>query len=96
MTTYTITKSNFLNWYYNTGCDQSQEQMRVALGEGVIEHLLVFNQVVITAQDIFEEADLSSMPIHFLETFRGIEHFMEVDEAVEKGILTNDFEIKLI
>lgn len=39
-TEFTITKANFLNFYFNTGDDGSQHEMRVNEGYNVVDALL--------------------------------------------------------
>lgn len=69
MATFTVSKINFLEWYYNCGSDQEQESMRNDLGDFAIEQLIAEGEVKITADDIFAECEITCMPCSFLNEF---------------------------
>jgi hypothetical protein len=90
MKTYTITKQNFLEWYFNTGADDEQESMRKDLGERVIESLINIGQSNIVIEEIFNECETSCIPLYLLEEFEKDEDYKEV------GDLEGIFNIELI
>lgn len=89
MKTYTITKENFLNWYYNTGSDDEQESMVNDLGAMAIEHLFRNGKFEFSVYSAFEEAEKDIIPLCFLEEFD------DSDER-EVGDLQEECEIKLL
>ena len=78
MATYTVTKGNFLTWYYNSGSDQEQESLRNDLGDSVIEQLLKHGKVTTTAEEIFDGCEIVCMPCYLLEEFAD-----DYDDCVE-------------
>jgi len=76
--TFTVKKKAFLNWYYNSGADQDQEQMRTDLGDSIIEQLIEYGKVTTTAEEIFDECEISCMPCYLLEEFDN-----DYDDCVE-------------
>lgn len=96
MATFTVKKQNFLEWYYNSDSDQEQEQNRISLGERVIEELMSSGKITITVEEIFEECELSCMPIHILEEFEfDYDDYIEIGDT-ESGIELGVDEVVLI
>jgi len=94
MKKFTITKEQFINWYFNTGADQDQERMRTDLGDSIIEQLLEKGCAEINVTDIFEdEAELSCIPIRYTE--EASQYPQECENGCELGEL-DEFEIKLV
>lgn len=83
MKTYTITKQNFLEWYFNTGADDDQESMRTDLGDRVIERLLSGEDFFYSVEDAFNECEKSCIPIAYLEEFDDRE-LLEVEDLKEE------------
>lgn len=62
LTNFTITKASFLNFYYNTGDDGSQHQMRVDLGYEIINSILEGGEVSIpTPEGLIETCEYFRM-----------------------------------
>lgn len=96
MATYTLTKKNFLQWYYNSDSDQEQEEMRKDLGQHVIDQLLEFGECTVTVEEIFAECSIENMPIHFLNEFPSdSEDYIEIGFS-ESPINLNEDEIILV
>jgi len=90
MKTYTITKQNFLHWYFNTGADDEQESLRTDLGNRVIDSLINIGQSNITIEEIFEECEKSCIPLDYLEEFE------ESEDGLEVCDLEDECEVNLI
>lgn len=73
MKTYTITKKNFLQWYFKTGADCDQKEMVYDLGKTVLDLLFNNEDAVITTDDIFLIANLDCIPLSYLEEFKNDE-----------------------
>lgn len=94
MKKFTITKEQFISWYFNTGADQDQERMRTELGGSVIEQLLEKGCAEVNVTDIFEsEAELSCIPISY--TQEASQYPQECENHCELGEL-DGFEIQLV
>jgi len=88
MKTYTITKENFLNWYYCTGADDEQKDARTEMGRRVIDRLLNGEDFHFSVEDAFNEVEVSCIPLSYLEEFS--------DDDREVGDLDETVEINLI
>lgn len=96
MATYTLTKKNFLQWYYNSDSDQEQEEMRKDLGQHVIDHLLEYGECTVSIDEIFAECSIENMGIHFLNEFpNDDETYIEIGDLDSPIDLKVD-EIKLV
>jgi hypothetical protein len=85
---FTITKKNFIDWYFNTGSDQEQEDVRKSLGELAVESLMDGQPVNITASDIWESCETSIIPIDRTEeSDKWDGDFLEVGE-IEGATIT--------
>jgi hypothetical protein len=89
MKTYTITKQNFLLWFFNTGDDKSQKEMRTDLGKKAIEKLLNGETFTYSVEDAFNECETSCIPLMYLEEFHE-------GEEIEIGDLEYECEVTLI
>lgn len=69
MKTYTITKQNFLEWFFNTGDDKNQEEARTDLGKRAIERLFSGEDFFYSVEDAFNECEISCIPLAYLEEF---------------------------
>jgi predicted nucleic-acid-binding protein len=67
MKTYYITRKNFLDWFYNTGADQEQHQMRKDLGYEVVDKLIKDNEFKVTTKDIFEGTDYYAVRLSYCQ-----------------------------
>jgi len=89
MKIYTITKQNFLHWFFNTGDDGSQKNMRTELGGRAIEKLLKGEDFSYSVYDAFDDCELGCIPLMYLEEFHE-------GEEIEVGDLDYECEITLI
>ena len=69
MKTYTITKENYINWFFNSGSDQEQEATRKDLGDRLVERLLSGEDFFYSVDDAFNEVDVEVIPLSYLEEF---------------------------
>ena len=92
--TYKITKTNFLNWYFNSGCDQEQEETRAILGGKVIEMLLNEGKAKLSVKELFEDSNHETIPCEFLEGFD--ENFNDGEYIQIGDFNVGDFKIKLV
>lgn len=87
---FTITKKNFLQWYFNTGADSDQKDLRTNLGEQVIQSLFDSGKSKITIKSVFNEnCEKSCIPLHYLEEFKE-------NDGRELQDLTENWELTLI
>jgi hypothetical protein len=91
MKTYTITKQNFLEWFFNTGDLKSQKESRTDLGKRAIERLLRGEDFFYSVEDAFNECSIESIPIMFLEEFKNDGY-----DELEVGDLDYECEVTLI
>ena len=75
-----ITEFDFINWYFNSGSDQEQEEMATSLGNRIIDGLLD-GAVTITPQDILDECNQDIIPLNIVENYDGNEQ--EIGEIFE-------------
>jgi hypothetical protein len=62
LTNFTMTSASFLDFYYNTGDDQSQNQMREDIGYEVVNALLEGREFKLpTAEGLFEDCGFNRM-----------------------------------
>jgi hypothetical protein len=69
MKTYTITKKNFLEWWFNTGLDQEQKANKEDLGARAVERLLSGEDFFYSVEDAFNECEIECIPLRYLEEF---------------------------
>ena len=67
-TTVRITKESFLNWYFESGSDQEQDDTVKHMGNLAKKHLLGAKPLP-TAQDLFDEVDITAIPQYYFEGF---------------------------
>ena len=90
-----IKTSDFINWMFNTGADQDQEREVLDLGRRVIEQLMK-GDVTITPQDILDQCEPLVIPLVIVEGFEDTMSFDEIEDAIEDGRISKDFEIRLV
>jgi hypothetical protein len=85
MKTYTITKENFLKYFFQSGSDQEQEANQIDLGQRVIERLLSGEDFFYSVEDAFNECEVSCIPLAYLEEFDDDNEFEvgELEEVVD-------------
>jgi hypothetical protein len=95
MKNYTITQANFLEWYFNTGEDGDQKDMRTNLGEKAIDFLFSGKEFTFSVYDAFNECEQGCIPIKYLEEF-GKDEQLGNDNTIEVMDLTFECEISLL
>lgn len=90
MSTYHITKNNFLKWYFEDGQDSENYQTKQELAELVINRLFEYDICVINTQSIFNECNQDAIQISYLEEFK------DLDIHTELGDYEPNFELILI
>jgi len=92
---YTITQANFLEWYFNTGEDGSQKDMRTNLGKKAIDCLFEGKVFTFSVFDAFDECEKGCIPIKYLEEF-GKDEKLGNDDTLEVMDLPFECEISLL
>ena len=87
METLKIKSADFINWMYNSGADQDQEQEALNLGYSIIESLLE-GAVTITPKDILDECNHDIIPLCIVVGYE--------ESDVEIGEVFDDYEVVLI
>ena len=87
METLKIKSADFIEWMYNSGADQEQEQSALDLGYMVIERLLD-GSVTITPKDILDECNHDIIPLCIVVGYE--------ESDVEIGEVFDDYELVLI
>jgi hypothetical protein len=64
----TIKEEVFLDWYFNNGYDQCQEQTVKDLGREVRDELINNGTYTVNAQDIFDYVNQGVIPIRLVES----------------------------
>jgi len=91
-----IKNADFINWYFNSGYDDEQESVLLELGRS-IAHRLMDGNVTITLQDILDELiDKTIMPLNIVEGFEVVDSNMEIQDGIQYGRISEDFEIELV
>ena len=89
MKIYTIQKTRFLEWYFESGQDQENEEIRKELGEKVVNSLFREGFSHIITRDIFDICNQEAIKTHFLEEF-------DEDSEKELGDLDDNCAVVLI
>jgi hypothetical protein len=87
MRTLKIKTKNFLNWYYNCGSDQEQEETALNLGYRIIEGLFD-GGISIVPEEILNECNHEIIPLMIIEGYNNS------DKIVSD--IFSDYEIVLI
>jgi hypothetical protein len=87
METLKIKSADFIEWMYNSGADQEQEQSALDLGYMVIERLLD-GSVTITPKDILDECNHDIIPLCIVVGYE--------ESDVEIGEVFDEYEVVLI
>lgn len=91
MQRFTITTTNFLNWYFNTGADQEQESILESLGKRIKDELMEHGKSKVTAKDLFDECNPEWIPLNLTEEYNAKFH---TDRVLSE--LKDNWIIKLI
>lgn len=87
--TFHITKSRFIEWYYESGQDQEIEDLKSDLVNIVIAQLSTNGKAEITVEQLFEDCNKESIKLSYLEEF-------DLDEDRELSELEEEYEVELI
>jgi hypothetical protein len=82
-----IKTSKFIDWYFNSGADQEQEEIALSLGQRII-HGLLDGAVTITPQEILDECSHDIIPLSIVDGWE--------DDDREIGETFADYEVELI
>ena len=82
---YTITESNFLDWYFNTGADDEQLDVREGIAKDAVEALMTVGSYHLEVKDIWDCTDKSCIPVKYLQ---------EGDTFKEAGLELGDLDYK--
>ena len=86
-----IKTQNFVEWYFNSGSDQEQDQIRQELGNLVSGTLLLNERFTIAPRDLLDNVNTDAIPMHLVEGFK------DTDMGIEIGDLNlNNYEIQLV
>lgn len=86
-----IKTQNFVEWYFNSGSDQEQDQIRQELGNLVSGTLLLNERFTIAPRDLLDNVNTDIIPMHLVEGFK------DTDMEIEIGDLNlNNYEIQLV
>jgi hypothetical protein len=64
---YKITKSRFLDWYFESGQDSENEAIRNELAEAMINSLIKNNTFTLNTNDVFENCNKSAIRLCYIE-----------------------------
>jgi len=76
-----INKREFLDWYYNTGADQDQTQMRLDLGNNAVDSLIDSGKFSIDVNEIWECAGY--IPLTLVKNIDNIKNELREEEGVD-------------
>jgi len=82
-----IKEEVLIDWYFNTGSDQEQEDTAADLGNRVVKSLLKGETFNFSIDDLISEINMSCIP---LEYFEEADQF---EEDLEVGDLEGDVEV---
>ena len=86
-----IKTQNFVEWYFNSGSDQEQDEIRQELGNLVSGTLLLNERFSIAPRDLLDNVNTDIIPMHLVEGFK------DTDMEIEIGDLNlNNYEIQLV
>lgn len=90
-TIVTITRQNFLDWYFGYGSDQENEELMIDLGKCVLKRMYKNKKGigVCCVEELFHKAEHTSIVAGYCEEFEG-------NNESELSELFDNFKIKLI
>lgn len=62
--------ADFIGWYFNSGSDQEQREMKYDLGKAISEKLHE-GKVVVTAQELLDACETSIIPMNIVVGWGG-------------------------
>jgi hypothetical protein len=95
MKTLKIKTSDFIDWYFNAGSDQEQENTLIELGRSIAEQLTE-GKVTITPETLLEQCDYGMIRLNLIEGFEDADPELEVYDAHSMGVIGRNFKIEFI
>ncbi len=86
----TITKGDFIEWYFNTGQDKELKELRLDLADDIIKILYDKDTATISIQDIFNQCNKEAIPLSYCEQY----YNEDTDDCI--GSLDNNYTLTLI
>ena len=68
---FEITEKNFLDWYFNTGCDDEKKEIKMDLALSIIDQLNKTGIASISAQELFDNSTHEMIPVKYISGFSG-------------------------
>lgn len=88
----TITKGRFLDWYFNYGQDQENEELRINLANSIIDQMFKVGFGSMSVQELFDGCNQEAIRVYFTQ-----EYDMQTDEFdIELSDLGIPYEISLV
>jgi hypothetical protein len=91
---FTITKNDFLSWYFEYGSDEENEELKVDLANKILVGLAKSNsgKISITIQELFDECNKDAIRAYYTK-----EHYMDTDSFdIELSEFKSNYTIKLL
>ena len=80
MVELTIKKERFLDWYFNYGQDQENEELRIDLANSIIDQMYKVGFGSYSVQEIFDKCNQDAIRVYF---------------TCQYDMMTDDFDIEL-
>ena len=88
----TIRKKRLLEWYFESGQDSENEELKLNLADIIVSQLFGLGKAVFTVEDIFEMCNKDAIRAYFTEEFA----YQTDDYDVELSDLEFEYKIDLI
>ena len=88
----TIRKDRFLDWYFNYGQDQEQEELRIGLANSIIDQMYKVGFGSYSVQELFDNCNQDSIRAYFTCQY----HMLTDDYDIELSDLKVNYSITLI
>jgi hypothetical protein len=88
ITQLTITRENFLDWYFNYGSDQENRDTIESIGLQVRRDLKQHGQSTISVESIFNSTDEGLIPYVFTEECKDKDNYTELHDLFNEFNLT--------
>lgn len=72
MRTLEITEDNFIDWYFDSGSDDEQKEIRDGLAEDIINQLRINSRATISLDDLLDNVSYEMIPMSII---KGYEHW---------------------
>ena len=88
----TIKKDRFLDWYFDYGQDQEQEELRIGLANSIIDQMYKVGFGSFSVQELFDNCNQDSIRAYFTCQY----DMLTDDYDIELSDLKVDYSITLI